>query len=111
MSNYNLKSIISKPLLQHVLSANDACLMPLFHRDMAIFQMVSEARTELREYCGIVIDYLLPVYEENRFEDLISEEKHNLLGNLHTRLLDVYAKAGNRRNNCSLYQYNVANLI
>ena len=88
MSNYNLKSIISKPLLQHVLSANDACLMPLFHgTDMAVFQMTPEARAELRKYCGIVIDYLLPVYEENRFEGLSSEEKRNLLGNLPTRLL------------------------
>ena len=57
MGNYNLKSIISKPLLQHVLLANDACLMPLFHgTDMAVFQMTPEARAELRKYCGIVID-------------------------------------------------------
>ena len=85
MGNYNLKSIISKPLLQHVLLANDACLMPLFHgTDMAVFQMTPEARAELCKYCGIV---LLPVYEENRFEGLSSEEKRNLLGNLHTRLL------------------------
>ena len=56
MGNYNLKSIISKPLLQHVLLANDACLMPLFHgTDMAVFQMTPEARAELRKYCAFFL--------------------------------------------------------
>ena len=106
MNNYNLKPLVGKTVSKEELTESAVCMIPLFHgTDMALLQMTQNERAVLREDCGFVIDYLLPVYINCGFENLSSQEKHEILGTAHVPVLNAFSKAGLRQNCRSLYQY------
>ncbi len=112
MYHYDLKSIISKPILKQVLTASDLCMITLFHgTDSSVLQLPLDERAHLRECCSEVIDCLLPVYQDNGFENLTSQTKQNILGNAYGSICNAYSKAMLRQNNCALYQYTIHILL
>ena len=107
LKNYDLKSTIADAVLHEYLNHSPNCLIPLFHgTDRALYDMGAEKREALRMACGIVIDFLLPIYESHNFEAISSQSKSAILGALHIKVLNAYSKATLRRNNCAAYQYN-----
>lgn len=107
LRNYDLKSMIADAVLDADLSDSPNCIIPLFHgTDRALYVMGAEKRQALRMACGIVIDFLLPIYESHNFEAISSQNKSAILGALHVKVLNAYSKATLRHNNCATYQYN-----
>lgn len=106
MYSYDLKSFISKPILKLVLSSSDLCMIPLFHgTDKSVLELPASQRAHLRECCSTVIDYLLPVYKDNGFENLRPNEKQTILGEAYPNICNAYSKATLGHNDCALYQY------
>ena len=107
LNNYDLKSMIADAVSQEHLNYSPNCIIPLFHgTDRALYDMGAEKRQALRMACGIVIDFLLPIYESHNFEAISSRNKSAILGALHVKVLNAYSKATLRHNNCATYQYN-----
>lgn len=88
---YNLKPLVGKMLSKEELAETAACMILLFHgTDMALLQMTQDERAVLREDCGSVIDYLLPVYINGGFENLSSQDKCEILGTVYVPVINVF---------------------
>jgi hypothetical protein len=106
VSDLHLSKIIPSGVSRQTLLDHPSCLLPLFHgTDRTIASMSQEERSELRTACGIVIDYLLPVYEENEFEKRTSQENQRDLQELYAKVVDRRGKAALRKSKNSLYSY------
>ena len=102
----NLKELISEPILRQFLLGSPNCMMPLFHgTDRAILAMTQQERVKLRTACATVIDYLLPIYEENKFGNRKPDENKRDLKELHAKVVDARGKATLRKEKNSLYSY------
>lgn len=76
LRNYDLKSMITDAVLDTDFSDSPNCIIPLFHgTDRDLYVMGAEKRQALRMACGIVINFLLPIYESHNFEAISSQNK------------------------------------
>ena len=106
MNDINLRDLFGRVLLKQTLLSSPYCYIPLFHgTDRAVLHMSQEERRSLREACGILIDYLLPVFDLNGFENRKSAQNELELREIRTKVLIAHSKAVLRRSNNVKYSY------
>lgn len=106
MGDLHLCDLLPQHISKKIMLESPCCFVPLFHgTDRAIVSMTQEERNDLREACATVIDYLLPIYEENEFEKRTSLENKRDLEELHVKVINARSKASLRKSKNALYSY------